>query len=52
MTGKIGRNDEGYVTPTHTLLKTKSQIEGIRESGKINIEIQYGVSKDFYRLKK
>jgi len=39
MTGKIGRNDEGYVTPTHTLLKTKSQIEGIRESGKINIEI-------------
>ena len=30
---------KGYVVPSHTLLKTKPQIEGIRESSKINIEI-------------
>ena len=30
---------KGYTTPTQALLKTKSQIEGIRESGKINIAV-------------
>jgi len=30
---------KGYTTPTRALLKTKSQIEGIRESSKINIEV-------------
>jgi len=30
---------KGYTTPTHALLKTKSQIEGIRESSKINIAV-------------
>ena len=30
---------KGYTTPTRNLLKTKSQIEGIRESSKINIDI-------------
>ncbi len=30
---------KGHTVPTHDLLKTKQQIEGIKESSKINIEI-------------
>ena len=29
----------GHIVPTHDLIKTKEQIDGIRESGKINIAI-------------
>ncbi|MDD3413226.1 MAG: methionyl aminopeptidase [Lachnospiraceae bacterium] len=31
--------DEGYYVPQHDLIKTREQIEGIRESGKVNIAI-------------
>lgn len=30
---------QGYIVPNKSLLKTKAQIEGIRESGKINIAV-------------
>lgn len=30
---------EGHIVPTHDMLKTKEQIEGIRESSKINIAV-------------
>ncbi|MCD8052780.1 MAG: methionyl aminopeptidase [Lachnospiraceae bacterium] len=31
--------DEGHIVPTRDLIKTPAQIEGIRESGKINIAV-------------
>ena len=31
--------DQGHIVPTHDMLKTKEQIDGIRESGKRNIAI-------------
>ena len=30
---------KGHTVPTHDLLKTKLQIEGIRESSKINVAV-------------
>jgi len=36
---------KGYIIPSRNLLKTKSQIEGIRESSKINIEILDFISR-------
>lgn len=30
---------EGHIVPTHDMIKTKEQIDGIRESGKINIAV-------------
>lgn len=31
--------DAGHMVPTHEIIKTKAQLEGIRESGKINVAI-------------
>jgi len=36
---------KGYIIPSRNLLKTKSQIKGIRESSKINIEILDFISR-------
>ena len=30
---------EGHMVPDHSMIKTKEQIEGIRESGKINVAV-------------
>lgn len=31
--------DAGHIVPTHKIIKTKEQIDGIRESGKINVAV-------------
>ena len=31
--------DAGHIVPTHKIIKTKEQIDGIRESGKINVSV-------------
>lgn len=31
--------DAGHIVPTHKIIKTKEQIDGIRESGKVNVAV-------------
>lgn len=38
----------GYIVPTKDIIKSKEQIDGIRESGKINIEVLDCIAKKLY----
>ena len=40
--------DAGHIVPTHDLIKTPEQIEGIRESGKINIAVLDAVAEKIH----
>ena len=40
--------DAGHIVPTHDLIKTPEQIEGIRESGRINIAVLDAVAEKIH----
>ena len=39
---------EGHIVPTHDMIKTPEQLEGIRESSKINIAVLDEVAKQIH----